>query len=219
MSLPDLIGTAIGFLLTLAVFSYLIGDNPLFRLAVHLFVGVATGYVIVLALFNVLMPQLFLPLLFGSVGERALRLLPLLLGVLLLAKLSPRLANLGNAPMAYLVGVGAAAAIGGSVLGTIFPQSLASINALAETPNLINGALVLLGALATLVYFHFGARPQAVGPTRRNAVVQAVSAAGQVFIAITLGVFFAGVYTAALSAFVERVYAIWSFLHSFIPIL
>ena len=31
-------------LLTLMVFSYLIGDNPLFRIAVYLFIGVSSGY-------------------------------------------------------------------------------------------------------------------------------------------------------------------------------
>jgi len=34
--------------------------------------------------------------------------------------------------MAYLVGVGAAAAIGGSVVGTIFPQVSASMRAFAD---------------------------------------------------------------------------------------
>ncbi len=40
----EIISALVGFLLTLMVFSYLIGDNPLFRIAVYLFIGVSSGY-------------------------------------------------------------------------------------------------------------------------------------------------------------------------------
>jgi predicted membrane protein len=47
MNIPtgDLIWGIIGFLLSILVFSYLIGDNPLFRFAIHLFIGVSAGVV------------------------------------------------------------------------------------------------------------------------------------------------------------------------------
>ena len=41
----SLIGGALGFLLTLCVFSYLLGDNALFRIAIHIFIGTAAGFV------------------------------------------------------------------------------------------------------------------------------------------------------------------------------
>ena len=50
------------FLLTLFIFSYLIGDNPLFRIAVYIFVGVSAGYVAAVACRQVLWPDLFFPL-------------------------------------------------------------------------------------------------------------------------------------------------------------
>ena len=40
----EVISAVVGFFLTVMIFSYLIGDNPLFRIAVYLFVGVASGY-------------------------------------------------------------------------------------------------------------------------------------------------------------------------------
>ena len=44
MDLADWIGALFGFILTLVVFSYLIGDNPVFRLTLHLFIGVSAGF-------------------------------------------------------------------------------------------------------------------------------------------------------------------------------
>ena len=39
LSLLDLVGAILGFVLTIFVFSYIVGDNVLFRIAAHLFVG------------------------------------------------------------------------------------------------------------------------------------------------------------------------------------
>ncbi|HSV86097.1 MAG TPA: hypothetical protein VLH85_05950, partial [Levilinea sp.] len=110
----DLIWTVVGFVLTLMVFSYLFGDNPLFRLATYLFVGVSAGFSAVMVIYHVLMPRLLFPFLEGSFGLQAgLVIVPLVLGLLLVMKLSPRLTRAGEIPMAYLVGVGAAVIIGG----------------------------------------------------------------------------------------------------------
>ena len=56
-------------------------------------------------------------------------IIPLVLGISLLAKLSPRISWIGNFAMAVLVGVGAAAAIGGALLGTLIPQAQAAMDA------------------------------------------------------------------------------------------
>ena len=42
------VGIWVGALLTLCIFSFLYKDNPLYKLADHLFVGVSAGYFIVL---------------------------------------------------------------------------------------------------------------------------------------------------------------------------
>lgn len=213
MSLPDLFGATVGFLLTIAIFSYLLGDNRFFRLALNLFIGAAAGYVAAILLYNVIVPRLFLPLLFGTFGERILLLLPLVLGLLLLLKLSPRTARLGNVSMAFLVGVGAAVIIGGAVLGTLFTQMGAAINSF----NLGNGLIVLVGTAATLVYFQFGVRQSGVDTPILQQVVNGVGALGQVFVAIAFGALFAGVYAAALTAFIERIGSLWSFLQMILP--
>ena len=213
MSLGELISAVISLVLTLMIFSYIWKDNVLFRLALYLFIGVAAGYVSALAINNVILPQMINPL-FQIFGGSLLEVLllavpPLVLGVLLFTKLSSRYSWLGNPTMAFLVGVGAAAAIGGSVLGTLFPQVQASINLVS-----LESAIILIGTLLTLFYFQFTIRAEGSG--ERNRIMEALGWGGQIFIAISFGVIFAGVYAAALTAFIERILFLVNFFDSLI---
>ena len=125
-SLLDTAGTVIAIILTLFVFSYLLGDNVLYRLAEHLFVGTAVGYAAVVAFHSVIAPKLISPLtgaLTDGDWNRVLLLaISLAFGLFLLTKPSKRLSWLGNFSVALLLGVGAALAIGGALLGTLIPQ-------------------------------------------------------------------------------------------------
>ncbi|MBN2385751.1 MAG: hypothetical protein JXB85_01940 [Anaerolineales bacterium] len=212
----ELVAGLISFLLTLMVLSYLLGDNPLFRIAIYLFVGVAAGYATAVAWQHVILPRLIHPLLNGNWEERALAAFALLLGALLLGKMTPRTSRMGSLSIALMVGVGAAVAIGGALLGTLFPQFAAATDAFTidyDQPYgleyLIAAIFMLIGTVTTLIYFHFGARARA-GDTRRSRFVAALGWIGQIFVAITFGVIFAGVYAAALSALIERLASIRS---------
>ena len=216
----EIISALVGFLLTVMVFSYLIGDNPLFRIAVYLFIGVSSGYAATVIVYYVLLPRLGL---FQSndLNQLILAIIPLLFGVSLLAKLSPRISWIGNFAMAVLVGVGAAVAIGGALLGTLMPQVGSAINTfdvsaagggLGVASKLFQGVVMLSGTVFTLASFHFSAGRAADGTPKRNRIVEGIAWVGRLFIAITLGVLFAGVYVSALTAMIER----WSFVINFI---
>jgi hypothetical protein len=212
LGMPDVIGTLVGFVLTLMVFSYILGDNVFFRVAIHIFIGVAAGYTAVVTFYSVIWPQLFQPLLVSNQIDKILALLALIFAVFLLTKISSRFSILGAPVMAFLVGVGSAAAIGGAVTGTLFPQAAASTNTFGQY-GLINGLIVLVGTLATFAYFQFGA-----SSNRGLAFswLRSISWVGQAFIAITLGALFAGVFAAAMVALVERLSFLMAFIFSFI---
>ncbi len=224
MNQADLIWTFVSFALTVLVLSYLLGDNPFFRFATALFVGVVAGYVAVITLYNVIWPKLLLPLFFSEtpIFQKALLYgIPLILSLLLLAKLFPRLARVGNGAMAYLVGVSAAVLIGGAVMGTLFPQVQDTINFFdlraipaggSPLSRLLEGGYILVGAATTLIYFHFGAMAKAKQPGQRAPIIEMLGGLGQIFIAITLGSLFAGVYIASLTALVERIHFLWNTL-------
>jgi hypothetical protein len=217
MPIVEIISGLVGFILTLMVFSYLIGDNPLFRFAVYLFIGAASGYAAAVIVNDILLARIqALPL--ADPVLLALGLIPFLLAASLLAKLFPRVSWLGNFAMAVLVGVGAATALAGAVSGTLIPQSEAAIQAVDSRSlmGLIQGSVMLAGTVFTLAYFQFGAKRAADGSLRRNALVEAAAWAGQIFIAVTLGVLFAGVYTAALTALIERLNSLIGFVKSFL---
>lgn len=205
----ELISALVGLLLTVMVFSYLIGDNPLFRVAVYLFIGVTSGYAATVILHYVLIPKLFQPVL----TLNPLAIIPFILGVSVLAKLFPRVSWVGSIAMAILVGAGAAAAIGGALIGTLMPQTQAAIDGLdvlSAGPvgeialRFFEGGIMLLGTVFTLASFHFSAGRAADGVPKRNRILEGVAWVGRIFIAITLGVLFAGVYMSALTALIER---------------
>ncbi|MBL8051019.1 MAG: hypothetical protein JNM46_07340, partial [Anaerolineales bacterium] len=145
--------------------------------------------------------------------------------IFILMKISPRLSKIASITMAFLVGAGAAVIIAGALIGTIIPQVSATINffdpQLAAARNISigevlgNGSIVLAGVVTSLAYFHFGARPQANGSTRRFVLIEFLAFVGRIFIGITLGVIFAGVYAAALTAFIERISSLINFFGNF----
>ena len=133
--------------------------------------------------------------------------------------MSSRLSKVGNPAIAILVGIGAAVAIGGAVLGTVLPQTSASVNLFASK-NAFNGMIILVGTLSTLAYFQFSTQRDSSQPSPGLQIINAIRSLGSVFIATTFGALFAGVYIATLTAFIERFTYLWSFIKNvFLPSL
>lgn len=215
----------IALLLTLGGLSYLAGDNPIYRLTTHVFIGVSAGYVAVLALYTVLWPLMVEPLwqvaLQPTLATTAIVPgLALLGGIFLLLKAYRIFGQGGTLVAAYLAGVGAAVAVAGAVLGTLIPQALVPwvppATAQAHmVEKLIEGLFVLVGTLASLGFFHYGGRPgRALG--ERPVVGQLVARVGEVFIGIAFGVLFAGAIAASLAALAERFGSIGAFFGLFL---
>lgn len=202
----DLIGAAIGVVSTLLVFSYLLGDNPLYRLAVHLFVGMLVGYS-----FSILLRDVVYGMVITQLSQNPLVVLPLAFGLLLLFKYFPRRAYIGNYPMAYLVGVGAAVALGGALLGTLVPQIEATGLAWSRdvTPllrnGIVDGFLIVVGTVFTLMAFTFTAQGEQGLAGWWSRIANVSGWIGRVFMIITFSVAFAGAVTASLSIFIGRV--------------
>jgi hypothetical protein len=215
---PDTIGVWIGAILTLLVFSYLLGDTPLFRLAQAIFVGVAVGYATVVAVYLVLLPNLIVPLATDPGTYWAL-LIPLLLGILLLLKLRPSWGALGNISLAFLFGAGGALAIGGALSGALLPQLSATVVSLTLYQNwdtLLNSLLIAFGTIGALLTFHF-----TTSPTRRSArILDAIRVrwafAGRWFILVSFGAIFAGTAVSRVTILISRVYYL---LHDWLQVV
>src|SRR5687767_11749179 len=90
---------------TLMIFSYVIGDNFLFKLALYIFTGVSAGYIASVSWQQVLWPKLFSPFFsffFGGDQQVLPLIVPLIGSLMILMKISPRLAGIGRFAMAFI---------------------------------------------------------------------------------------------------------------------
>lgn len=212
----DNIGLLISMALTLMVFSYILGDNPLFKLAEHIFVGVSVAYVLLVAWHLVLVPFFF-----SGDGNTTTWLLvklpPALLCLLLIFKVRPNQSEvtniLGSITLAFLVGLGAALAIEGALFGTLFPQvdATAGVNLSLDidTPdglnNLLSNIVVVIGTVGTLFYFTFAYRPRGFLGGIREGFVNFWAGMGRWVILITLGALFTNTVSARVALLLSRI--------------
>jgi len=207
--MSDSIGVWTGAILTLFVFSYLLKDTFLFRLAQAIFVGVAIGYAATVAIWSVLVPRLVSPLITDPEAAWHL-LIPLTLGLLLFAKLRAGWAPLGNLSIAFLFGVGSALAIGGALSGALLPQLLATIVSLAPAQGIetiVNNLLLVVGTLGAFLSFRFivPAKPRSAARAF-DGLTQKWGALGRWFILIAFGAIFADTAVSRISILVSRIY-------------
>jgi hypothetical protein len=202
---PEQIGLWAGFVLTLMIFSYVIGDNFLYRIAVYVFVGLAAGYITIVTVESVILPWLRGTLLAqnADVGNMVLGLIPLIIGLLLFLKTTPRLGKLGNLGIAFIIGVGTAVALVGAISGTLLP--LAAATSSSVSVNVLNGFLIFIGVASTLLYFQYLARRTPGGGIRRGLISRVVGTVGQGFVVVALAALYAGAILTSLTIFSERI--------------
>lgn len=102
----DIIGYWVGIFLTFCCLSFLYKDNPFYKLAEHVFIGVSVGYLIILQYGDNIEPKVVDALFAGGVkgGWWVLRLVALVLVLMMFVKvLVPRWSWLGRYPLAFVV--------------------------------------------------------------------------------------------------------------------
>ncbi|HZY45016.1 MAG TPA: hypothetical protein VFF70_09735 [Anaerolineae bacterium] len=204
----DQIGLILGAALSVIILSYLIGDNFLYRFFTHVLVGVGAAYIVVTVVTDVLIPQMVDPLLQRAQSGQVVVAAAGLLGcILLLVKAwRPRLAGIGNISIGYLVGVGAAVALGGALFGTLSAQIGAAGQLPPRSdpdfwPKVFFIAIAAFGTITTLLSFGFYR-------VARDGLLSRVSTIGRFFLSAALGATFALVYVASVSLLIDRVQAI-----------
>lgn len=218
----DNAGVWLAGILTLFVFSYLIRDSFLFRLAQCLLVGTAIGYGSAVVLHLVVWDRLLVPLLEDTLflwKNQWPLFVPLILGLLLLTKLVPNAGWIGNISLGYLFGVGAALAIGGALGGALVPQLKATVLAFPPSPGLdnwVNSVLILLGALGALLAFRFNRAADSFPRRAYGRLATAWGRIGTAFIMVAFGAIFAATVTARVSTLVGQLYFL---LHDWLRVI
>ena len=194
--------------LTLLIFSFLYKDNPLFKLAEHLYVGVSVGYTIVKAYDTVLVHLVVKPIV--EQGEISL-LIPVGIGMLMLTRYVPKAAWMSRYAFAFIVGMGAGLAIPRTISSFILKQvedtirpllSLAGSDGVTFSMNLLNPAsnlnaiIILLGVSSVLFYFFFSIEHTGAG--------KVVARTGIMFLMISFGAAFGYTVMARMSLLIGR---------------
>ena len=194
--------------LTLLIFSFLYKDNPLFKLAEHLYVGVSVGYTIVKAYDTVLVHLVVKPIV--EQGEVSL-LIPVGIGMLMLTRYVPKADWMSRYAFAFIVGMGAGLAIPRTISSFILKQvedtirpllSIGGSDGVTFSMNLLNPAsnlnaiIILLGVSSVLFYFFFSIEHTGAG--------KAVARTGIMFLMISFGAAFGYTVMARMSLLIGR---------------
>jgi hypothetical protein len=155
-------------LITFAIFSFLWKDNPFYKFAEHLVVGVSAGYWVMILYRTSLAPKLVDPLKRAFTGSSAsiadgLVIVPMILGLLLFARFVPKIAWISRITMAFILGVGSGVAVPlmlqVGVIQQIYPMMAMFLPGhIVGTWDWVTNILVLVGVLCGLAYFFFSAR-------------------------------------------------------------
>ena len=163
-------GVWVAAALTLFIFSFLYKDNPFYKFAEHLFVGVSAGYYIILNFWTVVVPNLWDPLRLTFSGQkgapfaatlgdyRAWLIFPGILGVLLFTRLfGARIGWLSRWSLAVIIGVYAGLKTTGFAQGDFVGQVHASLIPLwtGDLSDSLNNILFVVGLITSLLFFFF----------------------------------------------------------------
>jgi hypothetical protein len=197
------IGVWIAIGLTLCIYSFLYKDNPFFKFAEHLFVGVSVGLLLANTFHQVFLPYIYNPLksavTAGQYKEFVI-LIPALMGIMMFSRFIPKYGWMVRWPFAFLMGYSAGVRIPVIMQADIFQQIRGTAEPFASTDSvwpIINSSLVMLGVICTLVYFFFS--------KEHKGVTGGLSEIGIIFLMIGFGASFGYTVMARVSLLIGRI--------------
>jgi hypothetical protein len=187
-------------LLTLAIFSFLWRDNPLYRFTEHLFTGLAVGYLVAIYWYDWVKPYV-VDGIFRS--QDWMMLVPLAIGLLYLFRFVPRLRHLMLIPIAidlgYNIGYGLPRSFEYGLIkqlqGCLLQPSMLA-HPWDPYNGLAAGIVVLAGVVCTISYFYFS--------RERTGALKVTSQIGIWFVMIGFGASFGYTVMARVSLLIGR---------------
>jgi hypothetical protein len=193
----ETIGIWLGAGLTLCIFSFLYKDNPFYKFAEHLYVGISAGYWAAMEWHNVFLPNLWKPL---TEQGRLLLLVPFAFGILLFSRFTKKFSWLSRWSMALIIGIYAGIAIIGYGSGDLILQIHANLLPLwtGNWFSSFNNILLVVGVIGGLIYFFFS--------KEHKGALGAGAKIGTWFLMISFGASFGYTVMSRMSLLIGRVY-------------
>ena len=145
--MATILGAWIAAALTLFIFSFLYKDNPFYKFAEHLFVGVSAGYAVVAGVRRVIIPNMVEPVLQGDY----IYIVSGIMGLMMLTRIFPKISWISRWAIAFTVGVGS----GYSIITYLHSNALDQVKATLLPLSSFNNILLIVGVLTGLIYFFF----------------------------------------------------------------
>lgn len=208
MPFESIFGAWVATGLTLFIFSFLYKDNPVFKVAEHLYVGVSVGYTIVKTYDTVIVHLIWKPIV---ENQEWMLLVPVFIGLLMLTRYVPKASWLSRYAFAFIVGVGSGLAIPRTISSFILKQVEDTIRplltlvpgegvsftwSLLSPASGVNAIIILVGVCSVLFYFFFSV--EHTGPGK------AVARTGVMFLMIAFGAAFGYTVMARMSLLIGR---------------
>ena len=200
MDFGTAISTTVAAVLTLCIFSFLYKDNPFYKFAEHLIVGVSAGYWVAILYINVVIPNIWQKLAMGMWWY----LFPTILGILMWARLSKRYTWISRYPLAFYLGIATGVAIPLEMKAKVLEQIFGTVKSFAllhdgtaTTGTVINTVIIAIGVISSLIYFFFS--------KEHKVVTGGVAKVGIWTLMVGFGASFGYTVMARISLLIERV--------------
>lgn len=193
-------GIIVGAGLTLLLYSFLYKDNPLFKFAEHIYVGVAAAYIFGQYWFGGFFGMLIEPVLMqedAPASSKWLLVIPTILGLLMLTRFSHRWSWLSRISFAFFVGFGAGLTIPRYISSFILQQIEPTLRPLSLTMAGFDILVIVVGVVSVLVYFFFS--------VEHTGAIGGVSKIGIYFLMVAFGASFGYTIMARLSLLIGRI--------------
>lgn len=198
---PLTVGTFIAAGLTLCIYSFLYKDNPFYKFAEHVYVGVSTGYLLVIMWVNALKPFLYTPMA-DPENRNLLVIVPGLLGLLMFTRFFQKYSWLSRFTLAFIIGAGAGISAPNQVHGWLLRHSQATLEVftlkgMTSQWAVIDGILIFVGVISVLIYFFFS--------IQHNKALRGVSKIGVIYLMVFFGAAFGYTVMGRVSLLIGRI--------------
>ncbi|HNZ06950.1 MAG: hypothetical protein KBA79_03650 [Candidatus Cloacimonetes bacterium] len=194
----QVIGIWLAAFFTFCIFSFLYKDNPFYKLAEQIFVGLSAGYGLIYVIYTTLLPNLFTKL-FSDFGGNLILLIPFALGLMMLTRIVPKAQWISRYPLAIVIGTSAAISLLRYLKSDLINQVGATmINpfANASIPEVIGNLMVIIGTLCGVYFFYFS--------KKQEGLAKIPSKIGVYFLMISFGATFGYTVMARVSLLIGR---------------